>query len=223
MSTKPDDLDLEVIYEIAQRSQEVQDLIEEKNKAISSIDKSRFATYQKPNLTLKPKGDIALNQNYKKEIASKETANKLKAETKEQYDKKIKDEMLNKAKSADYANHTINQIADMPHQDLAILSEKDVGGYKKHQQELEKSEPEKLDIKMSDEKSKEFFGNLETKQKNTSLEEKEIEQHNKTEPTIQMDENTSHEFFDRQIAFKENSKDIVTDKNKTPSPSDDFE
>ena len=234
MSTKPDDLELDIIHGIAQRSPKVQELIAEKNKTLFDMDRTQTTTSKKPSPAPKPKGDIRIVKSERKETISKEDNEKRKMEVSREYDEQIKDEMLDSAKSlGDYEDYTIGQLENMPSKDASVLAEKGVDGYKHLQEQkgIETREKqfeenkESLDISMTDKELEELFGEPEKDQEITTLEDKEIVHNHDIELNLEMDEGASDKLFeDRDFnldEFKENQKDL--DVNKRPSPSDDFE
>ena len=230
MSSKPDDLDLEVIHQLANRNQKVQDLIKDKNKEIYNIDRSQSATYKKIDPAPKPKGDIRFTKTFKI-VTDKEILDNRKNEVKERYNKEIKQEMIDSAKNKGLEEINQNQIKDMPHQDLAILSEKGVEAYKQHekQQALEKEQDgkEKLPTQMTDKEEREFYGDYDEKQETIFKETdkgKDLNQEVDIEQQLKMDEKESEKLLEETTMledFKDNSKDIEIDKR--PLPSDDFE
>ncbi len=242
MSKKYEDWELEGIYVVVQHSN-AQRLIEEKNKTLYDMDRTRIASYKKPSPAPKPKGDIRITKTEKKETISKEDNEKRKQYVEKEYNQEIKQEILKTAQDKDYDQETIEQIQDMPEKDLSVLAEKDVEGYRhfEKQQELEKTKKDvqkdnktdfrenknDLDITMDEKQSKEIFEDRESDQKEKPIEDKD--KHSDKNIDIEMDEKESNETFDNtnkfEFEFEKDSKDIDLDqdRDKAPEPTDDFE
>ena len=195
MSIKFEDWELENIYVVTQQS-DAQKLVEEKNKTLYDMDRTRTPSSKAPTPVPKPKGDIRITKTDKTETISKEENEKRKEQVSNEYDKKIKEEIIKTAQDKDYDEETIQQIKSMPEKDLSVLTEKGVEGYREFekQQELENIKNEKesdfsynqqdiqknnvsdfrenkdsLDITMDDEKSRELFGNQDFDQKENNI------------------------------------------------------
>lgn len=222
MSRKPDDLELLCIHELANSNSKVQELINDKNKEVYDIGRTQNITYKKPDPAPKPSGDIRLSKNYKKDTRSKENMEKLVVDTKNNFDKQIKQEMDSLVEHPDQIQIK-SIVQDMNPQELAIVSEKGADAYRQHEKE-QTGDKDVLDLKMDDEKSKEIFGDFEVEQEITTLEEKEITHDIEIEEVLKMTNEESEKTFNYQQElgdFKDNSKDIIVNKN--PSPSDEFE
>jgi len=242
VSTNYDDLDLDNIYVVVQQSN-AQKLIEEKNKALFDMDRTRTPSSKKPTPAPRPKGDIRITKTYKTETISKEDNEKRKQQVEKDYNKQIKQEITKTAQDKDYDQETIKQIQDMPEKDLSVLAEKGVDGYKKFQkqQELEKTKKDvqkdnktdfrenknDLDITMDEKQSRDVFGSHETNPKEQPLEEKNKRPDKNIDESIKMNEKESDKTFSNsdkfQFEFEKDSKDMDRDRDKTPDPADDFE
>ncbi len=207
MSTELDDLELDVIHSVAERSQEVQDLIHEKNKTLFDMDRTRTPSSKQPTPAPKPKGDIRITKTDKTETISKEENEKRKDHVRHEYDDKIKQAMLDKAKSTDDYDGlgTIEQIEEMPSKDVAVLAEKGVDGYREFekQQELENNIDKESP---KDEMQKTFDDNRQDIQQKKDQGKNDLD--------ITMDEEQSRELFgDREPDQKEKP---LEDKDKNP-------
>lgn len=223
MSRKPDDLDLQVIHQLANSHQDVQDLIDAKNKELKNLDKAHSINYKKLDPAPKPKGDIRFSKSHSKETNSREGLDLAKEDTENHFNKSIKQKMTEASLENDLHKDHQHQIQNMPDKDLSILSEKGVDAYRQHEKEQARDK-EVLDLTMDDEKSKEIFGDPEIGQEINSNAEKEIIHDKVVEEDLKMDSTETEKVFDHQQGlsdFKDNSKDM--DVGKQPSPSDDFE
>ncbi|MEO1033385.1 MAG: hypothetical protein AAFX55_18500 [Bacteroidota bacterium] len=206
MSRKPDDYDLDVIHQIAKRSEKIQGLIDDKNKATSDINKTKSTSFYKPEPRPKPKGDIDIPKMHSKTLKSKEQIDKEIEDSEAKFDKKIKKEMINESKRLDYEEETINQIEEMNSQELSVLAEKGPEEYKNFQ------------------KTKDFENSKDT----ITIDERPISQFKDNKQDMEL--NHSYQDIDdiynrtEYIDFDEESLDKdLEDIDKTPDPSDDFE
>lgn len=229
---------LDHLKSLSKDNPKVDQLIEEKKQKLEEIDKSRFS-YQKNTPKPTPSRFPRIDKTYKSKTLSDEQVKEVKETVSTSYDKKIKQSIHDHFEERGYETE-LGEVKELGRDNLVLLHEKDsdVVLDKIKQQKLEKNEIKKeqkdilqdkkatLDITMDNEKSKEVFGDLETEKEITSLEEKEIKHNIEVEHSIHMDEEKSEKTFGRRSVlddFKDNSKEIKVDRNKTPSPSDDFE
>lgn len=216
----------------------VGELIAEKKQKLDEIDKSQFS-YQKHDLKPKPSGFPKIDKTYKSKTLSDEQINEAKEKISTSYNKEIEQSVCDHFEDRGYEVE-LSEVKELGRDNLVLLLEKDSDAvlHKLKQQEFEKKETKKeqsdisldsnetLDITMGDKKSKEVFGNFVTEQEITSLEEKEIKHNKDVEHSIHMDEEKSEKVFGRHSGideFNDNSKEITVDRNKIPSPTNDFE
>lgn len=149
MSKKPDDWDLEYIYDLSNGSQEIQDLIQAKRHSIINIRNSQFATFKKLDPTPKPKGDVRLSKTHTRQIMSDKDMDKEIEKVKNDFDLKIKDALKERAFQKD-KEYIYPIIKGMDKKDLSVLVENGREFYKAKQQEQEKSNEEALKIDLDD-------------------------------------------------------------------------
>ena len=230
MSTNLDDLDLDVIYSVAERSQKVQELINEKNSALNNISKQQKSSPNSPSPTPKPKGEINITKGQKKEIIPKEIAEKLKQEVKTDYNNQIKQEITNKAKNADYDDHVIEHINDFPPDDLSYLAENGREKFKeqeKSKQEVKKEDKKDLVTQMDEKESRDFWQeNKSDIEQNKNEKDLDVTQNqdDKTLDTMQLDEEQYDDLMSSPNYIDIEEKDIEVNTDKSPpEPSDDYE
>jgi len=212
MSRELEHWELELIYEVTQRS-DAKTLIEQKNKTLFDMDRTRTPSSKQPTPAPKPKGDIRITKTDKTETISKEDNENRKQQVEKDYNRQIKEEILKTAHEKEYEDYTIEQIKDMPEKDLSVLAEKGVDGYKEYQkqQELEKQNNSIDKEPPKDEREKGFDDNKQDIQQ-------EIDQR-KDDLDITMDEQQSRELFgDRDPDQKEKP---IEDKDKSPDKNID--
>lgn len=147
MSKKLDDLDLEVIRELAKQSKTVQDLIQEKNNTLINIEQSQNIKFKNLNPVPSPKGDIRINRIHSKQTMLNETLEQKLDTVKEEYNSKIKEALEEKAIEVDQENIS-PMVESLDKHDISILIENGREAYKEKQQEKEQKLKEELAIDM---------------------------------------------------------------------------
>ncbi|MEM6813259.1 MAG: hypothetical protein AAF600_02580 [Bacteroidota bacterium] len=215
--------DLEYIRENSLRIDGVKSLMEERDNALEDLNKQKQVSYHKyePNLT--PENDFTPPKTYKSKGLNNEEFTKKHKEIKDNYNEKI----FNTTKEYFELNAPegdSKMVEDLGKQDFTTLLEEN-GVQKVSAIKKERAEKENLDITMDTEKSNEIFNELERTEPNMDTVEKNVPQDKDIDLDITMDEETSNRIFNQNDftleEFKENYKDMETDKR--PSPSDDFE
>ncbi|GFZ79669.1 hypothetical protein GCM10011531_06970 [Aquaticitalea lipolytica] len=129
MTQKLDDLELEYIQELAKSSQEIQDLIKEKQKAIDDLDRSKQISFKKYEPAPYPKGDIRIIKMHTKSLKTDKQIERETSEVKNDYNNKIKQALEEKAFKGDQ-DYIYPVIKKMNKEDTAILLERGRQAYK---------------------------------------------------------------------------------------------
>ncbi|WP_299111441.1 hypothetical protein [uncultured Winogradskyella sp.] len=147
MSKKLDDLDLEVIRELAKQSKTVQDLIQEKNNTLINVEQSQNIKFKTLDPTPKPKGDIRINKMQTKQTMSNEALEQKLDTIKEEYNGKIKEALEEKAIEVDQEN-IYPMVESLDKHDTSVLIENGREAFKERLQEKEQKLKEELAIDM---------------------------------------------------------------------------
>lgn len=145
MSTKPNDLELEYIHQIATGSSKVQDLIQAKNVEAMELQNKQSIRYKTPSPAPCPQGDIRLSKIHHKTTMNDKSFNEKLERSNSAYDSKIKEEMDKLVQNPDHEGIR-SKVHGMNSKELSTLSEKGVDIYKQSKEIEEKNLEESLKL-----------------------------------------------------------------------------
>ncbi|MFL1013238.1 hypothetical protein [Flavisericum labens] len=149
MSKKPDDLELIAIRELGKGSKKVQDLINDKNLDIKTIESQQKVNFKEPHPAPKPDGDIRITKLHTKEMQSVEETKQEIKRIEALYADKIKPAMEEKVIETD-AEHLLPALQKIDKDDLPILVEKGLNAYKERQAEKQIELEQSIELDLDD-------------------------------------------------------------------------
>jgi hypothetical protein len=147
MSTNRDELELIALHEMGKSSPKVQDLINEKNKALIDLEKTETVRFKKLDPAPSPSNDKRMLRQHSHSPRTPEQTVAQQLQIEQSYDGQIKQAMMEKAVLEEH-EYFLPTLQDMSNKEVGILAEK--GPYAvldmEKQQAMVQDQPAILDL-----------------------------------------------------------------------------